>query len=97
MASMQGDVVGHTSRPLNSLERLKSRMLDELIAIETNAELIQRLQRAADESASLAWATPFPLLMLPELLVEKGREALRQFERQQAIQSRGRRTILMAA
>jgi hypothetical protein len=88
---------GHTSRPLNTLESLKSRLLDELLGAETNAELIRRLRRAADESASLAWASPFPLLTLPELLTEKIREAQRQFERQRAIQSRGRNVLQIAA
>lgn len=76
-------------RPISSLESLKDRLLDEQITAVTDAELILRLRRAADESASLAWATPYPLLALPELLAEKGREAWRQFERQRAIQSRG--------
>lgn len=84
---------GHTSRPLNALESLKSRLLDELLGAETNEELVRRLRRAADESASLAWASPFPLLTLPELLTEKAREAQRQFERQRAIQSRGKNEL----
>ena len=96
-ASTRSVTTGHTSRPLNTLESLKSRLLDELLAGETNAELVRRLQRAADESASLAWASPFPLLTLPELLAEKTREAYRQFERQRAIQLRGRNTLQLAA
>lgn len=72
-------------------------MLDELLGAESNEELIRRLRRAADESASLAWASPFPLLTLPELLAEKVREAQRQFERQRAIQSRGRNVLQLAA
>src|SRR5882672_12845245 len=71
---------GHFSRPLNTLESLKSRLLDELLGAETDEELIRRLRRAADESASLAWALPFPLLTLPELLTEKARQARHQFE-----------------
>ena len=89
--------IAHSSRPPNTLESLKSRLLDELLAGETNAELLRRLQRAADESASLAWASPFPLLTLPELLAEKTREAHRQFERQRAIQFRGRNALQLAA
>lgn len=88
---------GHSSRPLHTLESLKGRLLDELLGTETNVELIRRLRRAADESASLAWASPFPLLALPELLTEKTREAHRQFERQRAIQSRGRNVLQLAA
>ena len=88
---------GHTGRPFNTLEFLKDRLLVELLASETNAELIRRLRRAADESTSLAWASPFPQLLLTELLLEKGREAKRQFERQVAIQSRGRNVFSLAA
>jgi len=74
-------------RPDNTLETLKRRLLDEQLAAVTDVELMRRLQRAADDSTSLAWATPFPLLALPELLAEKAREAHRQFERQRAILS----------
>jgi hypothetical protein len=88
---------GHTSRPLSTLESLKDRILAELLLPETNAELIRRLHRAADESASVAWASAFPMLLLPELLLEKSREAKRQFERQVAIQSRGRNVCSLAA
>ena len=89
--------IGLTSRPYNTLESLKGRLLAELLASETNAELIRRVHRAADESTSLAWASPFPLLLLPELLLERGREAKRQFGRQVAIQSRGRNVFSLAA
>jgi hypothetical protein len=89
--------LGHTSRPPNTLESLKDRILAELLLSETNAELIRRLHRAADESTSVAWASPFPMLLLPELLREKGREAKHQFARQVAIQSRGRNVCSLAA
>jgi len=89
--------IGHTSRPFNALESLKDRLLAELLASETNAELIRRMRRAADESTSLAWASPYPLLLLPELLLEKGCEAKHQFEHQVAIQSRGRNVFSLAA
>jgi len=88
---------GHTSRPLNTLESLKNRLMAELLLSETNAELIRRMHRAADESTSLAWASPFPMLLLPELLLEKSREAKHQFERQAALQSRGRNVFSLAA
>ena len=77
-------------RSIQALEVLKSRLLrDELNRVQ-NAELRQRLYRAADDSASLAWATSIPLLALPELLAEKAREAFRQFGRQQALQAQER-------
>jgi hypothetical protein len=74
-------------RSINALEALKQRLLEEQLTAVTDRTLVRRLQRAADDSASLAWATPFPLLALPELLLEKAREAQRQFERQRAIWS----------
>jgi len=79
------------------LESLKRRWLGEALASAQDADLIRRLQRAADEATSVAWATAYPLLALPELLAEKGREARRQFERQRAIQLRSGRTLRLAA
>jgi hypothetical protein len=85
------------NRPINTLEAMKGRWLGEALTSVTEIDLIRRLQRAADEAASLAWATTYPLLALPELLSEKGREARRQFERQRAIQSRRGSTTRLAA
>ena len=69
------------------LEALKDTLLKAQLTSVENAELRQRLLRAADDSASLAWATSIPVLALPELLAEKAREAFWQFERQQAIKA----------
>lgn len=80
-----------TVRSIHALELLKSRLLRDQVNSVQNPELRQRFQRAADDSASLAWATSFPLLALPELLAEKTRETFRQFKRQQAIRAQGRR------
>ena len=85
------------NRRLNTLESMKRRWLGEALACAQDADLIRRLQRAADEAESVAWATAYPLLALPELLAEKGREARRQFERQRAIQLRSGRTFRLAA
>lgn len=72
------------------LDVLASRLLAEQLDQVQDAALRERLRRAAAESASIAWATPYPLLTLPELFAEKEREARRQHERQQAIQRRDR-------
>ena len=77
-------------RSVRALEELKGRLLTAQLASVENAELRLRLLGAADDSASLAWATSIPVLALPELLAEKAREAFRQFERQQAIKAHGR-------
>lgn len=86
-----------TPRPLTALQVLKGRLLDEQLATASDQELRRRLRRAAEESASLAWTTPFPLLTLPELLAEKAREAWRQFERQRVIEARNQPTVSLAA
>src|ERR1700691_1587681 len=50
------------------LEQLKARLLRALLAPVAEPELNTALQRAADEAASVAWFTPFPLLFFPTLL-----------------------------
>ena len=65
------------------LERLKNRLLRELIASALTPDLYAPLRRASNEAAALAWATAFPLLVLPELLREKA-EAARHYTRKQA-------------
>lgn len=79
------------------MESLKTRLLAEQMQAVRDSELAARLRRAADESASLAWATAYPLLTLPELLREKISQAQVQFEQQRRIQSRGRPTVELAA
>lgn len=59
------------------LERLKNRLLRELIASAPTPDLYAPLRRASNEAAALAWGTSFPLLVLPELLREKAEEARR--------------------
>jgi hypothetical protein len=68
------------------LERLKEQLLRETLD-ETGrdrAELSAPLRRASNEAAALAWTTPFPLLLLPELFREKA-EAARRYVRKQAV------------
>jgi len=65
------------------LERLGARLLRELLAETGNPELYAPLRRAANEALALAWTTPFPLLVLPELLREKA-GAARRYTRKQA-------------
>ena len=73
------------------------RLLEEQLAGVGEAALREQLHRAAAESASLAWTTPFPLLALPELLAEKGREARRRHERQRAIRNPTRAAFTLSA
>jgi hypothetical protein len=69
----------------NELEQLKARLTRPLLAPVTEPELSTALQRAANEAASAAWFTPFPLLFFPTLLEEKAAKARRQQERQRKI------------
>ena len=89
--------VRRTLPPANALEDLKERLLEEQLAGVSEAALREQLLRAAAESASLAWTTPFPLLALPELLAEKGREARCRYERQRAIQNPARAAFSLSA
>lgn len=65
------------------LERLKNRLLRELLASAPTPDLYAPLRRASNEAAALAWGTSFPLLVLPELLREKA-EVARSYTRKQA-------------
>jgi len=72
----------------NDLEQLKARLLRQLLAPVAEPALNTALRRAANEAASLAWSTPFPLLVFPTLLEEKAVAAKRQRERQREIRQR---------
>ena len=67
------------------LGELKERLLRVHLARTESDALKPAVQRAADEAASLAWATPYPLLVLPELVEEKVAAARAQAERQARI------------
>ncbi|MGE4182584.1 MAG: hypothetical protein AB7J34_22390 [Limisphaerales bacterium] len=58
-----------------ALARLRGRLLRPLLAGTNNPRLQAGFRRAASEAESLAWLTPFPLLVLPGLLEEKIRHA----------------------
>jgi len=66
------------------LELLKGRLLRELLAASETPSHDALLRRATDDAAALAWTTPFPLLLLPELVREKA-ESARHYARRQAI------------
>jgi hypothetical protein len=70
------------------LERLKDRLLKTLLQDAEDADLLVLLRRAANEAAALAWTTPFPLLVLPELLEEKADAARRQLAHQKQVLQR---------
>jgi|ERR1017187_4436060 hypothetical protein len=70
------------------LDRLKARLLQQMLQQMPEQQLYAPLRRAANEAASLAWFTPFPLLFFPGLLEEKAKAALRQGARQRCIRDR---------
>jgi hypothetical protein len=92
-----GAVLSYHGQDADPLELLKRQLISEHLAAVQDEELAQRLRRAAEESASIAWATTYPLLTLPELLREKAMEAMRQHERQAKLRASGRSSVSMAA
>ena len=79
------------------LERLKHRLLRELLEKATDPEQNTLLRRAANDAAALAWVTQYPLLLFPALLEEKAQEALAQLERQTQIRRRSLNLLPEAA
>src|SRR5205823_1265366 len=71
------------------LERLKERLLQELLAQTAEwPDLNPAYRRAANDAVSLAWVTPFPLLFLPVLVEEKAAEARQRTARQRTVLKR---------
>jgi hypothetical protein len=67
------------------LEELKHYLLEKELRGTRNSELYSKLYWAAQEAASLAWLTPFPLLVFPELFHEKIGVARKHWAKQQRI------------
>lgn len=79
-----------------ALARLRKRLLRHLTAESSNPVLLQRLRQAAEEAESLAWLSPFPLLVLPTLLEEKARAARHQAIRQAELRDASREWTSLA-
>lgn len=79
------------------LDRLKSRLLKELLNDAVEPALNASFRRAANDAASLAWLTPCPLLFFPALLEEKAQAAKRQQTKQKQVRRRSPRLLLEAA
>ena len=79
---------GLQARVIAALEELKQRLLRETALARSDSATLSCLRRAAEEAASLAWTTPFPLLVLPELFAEKAAEACLRSQRQRDIRQR---------
>jgi hypothetical protein len=74
-----------TKRATLELERLRECLLYEHTRVVSDAKVQTWLKRAAEEAASIAWATPYPFLVLPILLDEKLSDARRKAEVQKSI------------
>src|SRR5687767_2998193 len=79
------------------LERLKAKLLGGLLGSADAGLLPAAYRRAANDAAAVAWTTSFPLLVFPELLEEKVREARQRQQHQQAVLARSRRIMDVAA
>jgi hypothetical protein len=78
---------------LDALDRFKDRLVRKLLNTTTDAELHSRIRRAANDAASLAWMTGYPLLFFPLILEERIAMARRQARRQRDIRQRSRMMI----
>jgi hypothetical protein len=70
------------------LDRLKNRLLLQVLDNLTESGFNGYVRRAANEAAALAWVTPYPLLMFPGLFEEKTKAALFQARRQESVRQR---------
>jgi len=78
------------------LTALKDRLARRHLAVSP-AAIVPAVQRAANDAASLAWATSYPLLVLPVLLDEKVVVARCQTSRQADIHKRSAALLAVAA
>lgn len=91
------DAIPFRATQTTGLERLKDRLLRELLQKTTDAEENTLLRRAANDAAALAWATNYPVLLFPTLLEEKARGALLQHEHQARVRQRSLNLLSKAA
>jgi len=76
-------------RQSKELEQLKQSLLQQRLAQAIQQpDLDPAYRRAAQDAASLAWLTPYPLLFLPLLFEEKAEEARRHTFRQRKVLKR---------
>ncbi len=94
--SNQAPTDGQGSSRTAVLEELKQRLFHEKARTTSDEVDLAYLRRAAEEAAALAWATPYPLLVLPELFAEKAAEARFQSERQREIRERSQGIVALA-
>jgi hypothetical protein len=79
------------------LDKLKDRLLRQLLEQTADTEENTAVRRAANDAAALAWVSRYPLLVFPTLLEEKARTARAQNRRQARIRERSQNLFLEAA
>jgi hypothetical protein len=79
----------------NGFEQLKGRLLVERLEAIWEPAATSQVRRAANEAASLAWATPYPLLVFPVLFEEKAQSAIEFTRRQEQARRRSRSLLAL--
>ncbi len=81
--------MGYHGQDIDPLDMLKKQLISQHLSSVRDSDLAVRLRRAAEDAASMAWVTTYPLLVLPELLREKAAEAVRHYQHQARIRPPG--------
>ena len=76
------------------LEKLKNRLLRQLLNEVVDPDQNALLRRAANDAAAIAWATSQPLLFFPVLLEEKAQAALVQLQHQKQVRQRSPNLVM---
>jgi len=84
-----GSAGGSGYAGIDAVGELEPGLLQEHAREVSDSALLTCLSRATEEAASLARATDYPLLVLPELFAEKAAEAFLQLEREIRQRSQG--------
>ncbi|MBI2946331.1 MAG: hypothetical protein HYY23_01710 [Verrucomicrobia bacterium] len=72
---------------------LQSRLVEASLIESWSQSVRGRIHQAANEAAALAWTTPYPLLVMPELFLEKARETRLRLQKQRSILMRSERLV----
>jgi hypothetical protein len=94
--ALGGFLITRPSASAAAVEALKRRLLREKAITASDAVVLSGLEQAAEEAASLAWATPYPLLVLPEVFAEKAAEACFRSQQQSELRQRSKRIVAPA-
>jgi hypothetical protein len=74
-------------------DELQGRLVEATMGESTSPFVRGRIHQAARDAAALAWTTPYPLLVLPELFLEKAREAGQRLDKQRSVLMRSERLV----